>query len=397
MNKKSFFQYCLILFALLAGFLSAASGQTKVNEPVHQIPFEYELDKVVVPVEVNGKRTVRLILDTGMPEGIFLMKPKSADGMELNYVAANVMLRGAGSGTASARMAMGADLKLGGLGFTDQRVIVMNDEGPLSQTDWDGAIGASIFNQFAVEIDVENQVIKLYSPDKLDPAQAGEELQLTVTRTKPYVSALVNVDGKKDVLLKIVIDTGANAGLMLSAKEGAEFAVPEKTIEGTFGGGVGGDHSGKYARISKLSLGKQEMNNLVTMFNTGPMPVEGDGLIGMGIMKRFLVTFDYSNKRMFLKPNGRIGEPFEFDMIGLYLKPGDDGKLSVQDVFAGSPAEAAGIRKGDTVTTVDGKEVDFAKWLAISGSIRVPGKTIKIAWTRDGKAFTADIVSKRMI
>jgi len=384
--------------ALFAAAVFSAAGQIRANEPLAEVPFEYELDKIIVPVEVNGKKTVRLVLDTGMPEGVFLTRKGSAEGMDLNYLAADVRVGGAGSHVSTAKLATGAVLGLAGFEFADQRVIVLNQEGTLSKRDWDGVIGASIFNRFAVEIDVTRKMIRLYEPGRFDVSRAGEEFELTITKTKPYFSATVNVDGRKDVPIKMVVDTGAGEGMMLSVKEGGPFAVPAGALGATYGGGIGGDHGGSFARVKELRLGKQVLTEIVTMFNTGKMPVEGsEGILGMKVMERFVVTFDYQNKRMFLKPTDRMNDRFEFDLLGFYARPGEGGELTVVDVFQGSSAAKAGIRKGDVITGVDGKRVGYSEWLSIVESVNEPGKKLRITWSREGKEYSADIVSKRII
>jgi regulator of sigma E protease len=62
----------------------------------------------------------------------------------------------------------------------------------------------------------------------------------------------------------------------------------------------------------------------------------------------------------------------------------------VGSVFRGSPAEQAGLRKGDVVLEVEGEAVD---WLRMTEVIRShPGESITIAWRRGAERLEAEIV-----
>ncbi len=59
--------------------------------------------------------------------------------------------------------------------------------------------------------------------------------------------------------------------------------------------------------------------------------------------------------------------------------------VTVQNVTAGSPAEQAGLKIGDTITAVDGKEVKSGDDLVADIASRKPGTKAKIAFMRNGK------------
>jgi serine protease Do len=59
--------------------------------------------------------------------------------------------------------------------------------------------------------------------------------------------------------------------------------------------------------------------------------------------------------------------------------------VTVQNVTAGSPAEQAGLKIGDTITAVDGKEVKSGDDLVADIASRKPGTKAKISFVRNGK------------
>jgi serine protease Do len=63
----------------------------------------------------------------------------------------------------------------------------------------------------------------------------------------------------------------------------------------------------------------------------------------------------------------------------------------VADAQADSPAAAAGIKTGDTILAVDGKEVEGPRELAAMIADIDPGTTVKVTYWRDGAKHDADV------
>jgi S1-C subfamily serine protease len=81
------------------------------------------------------------------------------------------------------------------------------------------------------------------------------------------------------------------------------------------------------------------------------------GNIGGGILKRFVVTFDYGHNTMYLKPAaGPIADLDTYDRAGMWFNVTPEGYRIIA-VTPGGPAEAAGLKAGDVITAIDGKPV----------------------------------------
>jgi serine protease Do len=63
----------------------------------------------------------------------------------------------------------------------------------------------------------------------------------------------------------------------------------------------------------------------------------------------------------------------------------------VADAQADSPAAAAGLKSGDTILAVDGKEVEGPRELAAMIADIDPGTKVKVTYWRDGKKHDADV------
>ncbi len=66
--------------------------------------------------------------------------------------------------------------------------------------------------------------------------------------------------------------------------------------------------------------------------------------------------------------------------------------VTVSNVVAGSPAETAGLKIGDTITSVDGKELKSGDELVADIASRKPGNKAKLAFVRNGKKQETTVV-----
>ena len=85
----------------------------------------------------------------------------------------------------------------------------------------------------------------------------------------------------------------------------------------------------------------------------------------------------------------------EFDGIGVTYHENEKGEYEIISTFKGSPAEKAGMQKGDIITKVDGKEYDTTDLL----STHIRGKAgtdVKITYMRNGKEKTVTITRARI-
>lgn len=79
--------------------------------------------------------------------------------------------------------------------------------------------------------------------------------------------------------------------------------------------------------------------------------------VGGGLLKRFVVTFDYEHQLMYLKPTeGKVDDLDTFDRSGIWINAAANG-FKIVDVSKGTPAADTGLRPDDVITAVDGKPV----------------------------------------
>jgi hypothetical protein len=355
-------------------------------------PFEVSVNWILVPVRVNGSEPIHLILDTGMPMyGAVLF-----DGPEAKAL-------GLGGAAASAE-APTTTLELPGLRLTNETVAVMPPPGkpgtrlPAA----DGIIGLSLFDPFAVGIDYDAMTITLTEADAFSPPAGLAPIPFS-GEPDPMVEiecAVEQADGSVTPVV-LVVDTGASHAASLNVEPGSALALPQKTIEVSLGQTYAGERLGRVGRVRSVRIGDTVLRDVVASFPSSPREgmgaVERDGNLGNGLLRRFNVTFDFARSRMFLEPNSRFGDPFEYDMSGMQFVMTEAGPLEVTRVIPGSPADEAGIAAGDTILAVDGAPAGDQDRDDLFGRLREEGRVMTLRVVRTGTERDVTLALRRLI
>jgi serine protease Do len=85
---------------------------------------------------------------------------------------------------------------------------------------------------------------------------------------------------------------------------------------------------------------------------------------------------------------GGVGGPEAAGYLGLVAQSRDDGTARgtlVKDVLGDGPADKAGIRRGDVITSFDGRPVTGGANLQLRVAETRPGTTVRVAVSRDGQ------------
>jgi hypothetical protein len=218
-------------------------------------------------------------------------------------------------------------------------------------------IGFEVFKRFVTRIDYGNHTITLIDPGHFDPKDAGTPVRFVFNGDLPEVQG--SFEG---IPARFDIDTGARDELTLTApfveKNGLRAKHP-KGVDAVEGWGVGGPSRGYVTRGAELAIGPVKIADVVTSLSTQKKgsfaSASYQGNIGGGVLKRFIVTFDYGHHTIYLKPLPQpIADVGTFDRSGMWINAIKDG-MRVMDVTARGPAQAAGIQVGDVITEVNGK------------------------------------------
>lgn len=310
----------IIILLPLSCFLVASNGSGSVqykndNGAQLEIPFKLDRNKVILLAAVGNSRPLKIILDSGMAmEGLLLYDKELKDSLNL-IDPMDVEVQGAGKGKPStAVMAESMSFSAGNVNFNNQRIVILqNDQFKGFPTD--GVMGYSIFGNYVVEIDYDDEKIRLHDPEEVAADKSWEVLSLSFKNNRkiPWVEASINTVGSEEINVSMYIDLASGEAVELLLRDDQKFSLPDSMEDYYLGRGLSGDIYGQRGFINSYSLGSFKLTNVRAAFAQADIRSKqagADGVIGNNLLRRFNVIFDYFNEKLYIKPNKYFEEPF---------------------------------------------------------------------------------------
>jgi hypothetical protein len=315
--KKMKTCFLTILVFTSAGLLSGQPiipGGSDYNGAGKSITFRVVNNKTLFNVKIGNSRSLRIVLDSGMGwDGLVITNPDLIDSIMLrNPVEASI--RGAGnSGESTAVFADSMTFTAGDIVFTQQRIVILR-RGGFRGASFDGVTGNSIFGHYVVEINYDKSEIILHMPGELKIDETWVEIPLFFRENMiPWMDARIVVENEDPILLSCYIDYASSEAIELLLKDDQKFTLPDLTEDYYLGRGLSGDINGRRGKISKVIIGPYELSDVTAAFEPAEVRSKqagADGVIANNLLRRFNLIFDYSNKKLFIKPNSSFSEPF---------------------------------------------------------------------------------------
>jgi hypothetical protein len=321
------------------------------------VPFDLVENHVYLDVMLNGKGPYRFIFDTG---GLNVIDPEIA--REIGATGrGSQQTSGVGSTTVSSSFADVKSLVVGNATLKDQiftTAPIRKGFGVSAGSEVDGLIGFEVLSRFITTFDYANHVVTLALPGTAPPPATADVIPFVINGQQPQFAC--EIEG---VPSQCTLDTGARDSISLFGPFLAAHpeVVPQAvTGIGVDGFGVGGAAMGKLGRLRTLRIGTFELPDIVASISTQTQGAFAQpfvaGNVGGNLLKRFSVYLDYGKSQMALSPNASYALRDSYERAGVFLLNKNGTKL-VYDVRPGTPAEVAGIVKGDVIATIDDKDV----------------------------------------
>jgi hypothetical protein len=325
------------------------------------IPFRMVRNMIIIRLKINGQGPFNFILDTGV--GLMIItEPNLVDSINLTSKR-TIKIPGLGEGEDDeAYISSTLKVDIPGLESHDvSAAILKKDHFNLSNyagMPIDGLLGYEFFANVAVKISFADSTLSVCRPKDLRPFRKSSSIPMSVEQRKPYMQTKVTFPNGKKVDEKMVIDIGAGHPVSIENMI-KNNGLPAKYIPANLGVGLNGPIDGFISRVNAVDIGKFRVKDVLASFPDDSKSqivasVPRDGNLGLGILKRFDVIFDYPDNVLYLKKGPLFDEPFEHDMSGLeYYSTGNFAHIIIGRVEPGSAGDLIGLEKGDEIMAIN--------------------------------------------
>jgi len=275
------------------------------------IPFKFYRNKFRFKATING-HTCHMLLDNGSlwDELLFFGSPKvDSIGFEITGETA--------IGNTKADTSTGITVGFKDVVFHEQTAVITcyNANLPNPWEGFDGQISATFFKHFVVRIDFDEAAIELIPPGKFTYTGTGRAFRMHLG---PFASrtmtANIMMQNGETVTLDLLIDLGGLHPLYLPIGRDDRITLPPDAVETSLGRGLF-SQKGYLGTIQNVRFGDYTLNNVPTAFTVVEKntDVYGNTMIGLPLLRRFNIIFDYSNERIIVEPSKLFNDPFEIE------------------------------------------------------------------------------------
>jgi len=375
------------------------TGAAIVGATSTTVPFRLLNNHIYLQATVNGKGPYTFIVDTG---GHTLLSPRLVREVGLKTVGAAVT-SGAGEGHETTGFVHFDEIAIGKARLTNQvGFATAIYDASIEGIPVDGMVGFELIRRLVTTVDYGARTMTLTEPSAFKPTPA-------LGTSVPFVfyDHLPNVTGSALGLpARFDIDTGSRSEIDFTSPFVRTHDLRAKFAKGASvvtGWGVGGPSRSYVVRLPRLMLGSVPVTNIAAGLSEAKNGSISDpayeGNIGSGLLKRFVVTFDYAHQTMYLKRI--VPEPEDigtFDRSGLWINA-KNGGFEVTDVAKDGAGTLAGLAVGDVITAIDGKPA-VADQLADARRLlrdRPAGSTVMLTVRRGDESRSVRLTLKDQI
>lgn len=221
-----------------------------------------------------------------------------------------------------------------------------------------GIIGMDFLKKYVVRIDFDTATVSFlkskrdtgifsfFQPERNEHPDWGQQLSIKYE----FLSGLPLVKGRvvNDIPVNFIVDTGHVSPKIDGDLKSSIFEKVSSKIEFESKEGFN-----KVAVIDKFSIGSFQYRDAVFYESN-------DSSLGMEFLHRHLVTFDFPNRKMYLKKGRHFDSPTETHVsiggLGFELRRRRNN-IFVDSIDPNGPAYKKGIRQNDIIVKLDNQDI----------------------------------------
>lgn len=335
--------------------LAENAHSASVNSQSVTVPFDLYRNHIYFNADVPGQGTLRFIFDSGAG-GVGLNRDL-VEKFKLNRLG-QVEARGVGGADVSEVYQLDS-LNIAELSLSALPVYAM-DLSPLQAAGTkriDGIIGYDLLSRFAITVNYEDSTLIIHRSSEIDRSGWGSECRLNLDFRLPYIDARVN----DAIIGRFRLDTGSGSTIDFNSpfvERNQLLSADHSEYHSVTAVGIGGGSTGLIGQLSALELCDYRIDSVLVNYSTSETGIfsgaQTAGNIGAGILKRFIVTFDYPEEAVYFKPItdfNRINRIH--NMAGFAMKKSGE-TLVVTEILPGRYA-AETMKIGDRITAINGR------------------------------------------
>ncbi len=218
--------------------------------------------------------------------------------------------------------------------------------------------------------------------------------------TIPIIDAELELADGERLSGKVLFDTAAGLSLLLNSpfvknnevveKSGQHYQAEMESLTTEVGYDV--------VKVKSVTIAGQKFGEMEVVLSSSRQGVTSDaaymGILGNDIIERFDIFLDFSGRTLYLRPNAKVADNFQFNLCGLQLTR-KDAVITVRNVVENSPADKAGFETGDQIISVDGQAADNTE--EVRQWFENDGATVSVLINRGGRKFSIDLLLQRIL
>jgi predicted aspartyl protease len=275
------------------------------------------------------------------------------------------------------------ELAIGSVQLPSGGQVILLDMAPIREADGrklDGIVGVSVLRNYVLRFIPGDERLEVLTLLPTDPGteipvtewkQFGLELELTCSGSHPE-KCLVDTGSMSEVTLRAdLFDFLHDVGSITRIRE-----IVVQTANGLA--------RNKQGILDRIRLSDWEHTDVVVSRGTT------FSYVGLKYLNRYTVTFDFPDRRLFLKPGKYFAEKSRRTCLGVggYWR---DEKLRLKYVMSDGPAAEAGLKVDDILESVNGKPVDGSSLFKLRRLFENDGETVSLSLRRGDRVTSVKI------
>jgi hypothetical protein len=281
-------------WALSVAFFLFALANADAQKAVGNIPFQRDGQLILVQVGIDKHAPVPFVVDSGAPHTILDPKFAKELGLKIGDAAST-----SGTGAGDVARSYGSPITMTLHDVTidvPQPWIIDLGKVPIPQPA-KGLVGAEIFAKYVVRMDPLRSTFSVFDPVSFKYTGDGASIPLLVENNKLYLEAELEVPAGHTVTQRLRIDTGSE-----SSVNDEIVKQSEEVRSSNLGNGLGENFKSYSGVFTSVKIGPYSIKHV--WGPGGPTPI-----IGMELLRRFIITFDAPHGRIYLEPTLALTEP----------------------------------------------------------------------------------------